>query len=106
MKRCTYCDQYGHTAGSCPRRGAVGWHIASAAAIAATLLMLGCSGQPVPPSQIRQPATRLMAAPEPLPTVMAGDDLVYHYLALRRQYSRETARLKSLQGYVRLSRGG
>lgn len=106
MKRCTYCDQYGHTAGQCPRRGIVAWNLAWVAITLSTLGLIGCSGQPVPPSQIRQPSARLMAEPAPLPTVMAGDDLVYHYLALRRQYSRETARLKSLQGYVRLSRGG
>jgi hypothetical protein len=46
-----------------------------------------------------------MTPPEPAGQVKRGDDLIVEHLKLRRQYFRETARLRSLQGYVKTVRG-
>ena len=67
--------------------------------------LAGCSGTPVPTSQIAPPSARLMVPPKPLPKHKAGDDLVFKHLSLMRQYDSETERLESLQAYVRTLRG-
>lgn len=73
--------------------------------IIASVLVAGCSQSVPPTSQIMPPSARLMEPPAALEEVKPGSDLVVEHLKLRKQYLNETARLKSLQGYVRTIRG-
>ena len=73
--------------------------------IIASVLAAGCSQSVPPPSRITPPSARLMEPPAALAEVKPGSDLVVEHLKLRKQYLTETARLKSLQGYVRTTRG-
>lgn len=98
MSLCTLCTKTGRTAGQCPlnRR----W--ASAAVLAVSAIMAGCATPMAPPAP---PSARLMAPPAPVAEPKSGSDLVVEHLKLRQQYYRETARLRSLQSYVRVVRG-
>ena len=60
----------------------------------------GCAAS-IPPSRLEPPAKALMKAPEPLPEVKTGEDIVKSHVALRRQYATETDKLTRLQVYVR-----
>ncbi len=76
--------------------------------VAATAaLVTGCASTPAPTAVtgILAPSARLMEPPAKMIQVREGDDLVLAHLQLRRQYSRETSRLSSLQGYVHVLRG-
>ena len=60
-------------------------------------LLAGCSnGKPTVP-----PSARLMTAPAPLEDIKPGDDVIQKHAELRRQYGRETSKVRGLQGYVR-----
>ena len=65
------------------------------------LTLAGCGGSPVPPSKLVGPASVLMVAPEPLPSISAGDDLVQHTATVRKMYGKEARKLRRLQRYVR-----
>jgi len=100
---CTFCCHRGHTAGNCPRRIAQ-WHVFATLCAMATIAvvgMTGCSTLTVPPSKLLAPPARLMVPVSKAEAIKSGDDLVIKYLQLRKQFSRETSRLNSLQGYVR-----
>lgn len=99
MSLCTLCTRTGHTAGQCPlnRR----W-IAPLLATGMAVLVTACATPSTPPPS---PSARLMAPPAEVAEIKPGDDLVVAHLKLRKQYYREAARLRSLQGYVRVSRG-
>ena len=73
--------------------------------ILASIVVAGCSQSTPPPSRITPPSARLMEPPAKMDDVKPGSDLVVEHLKLRKQYLTETARLKSLQGYVRTTRG-
>ena len=98
---CTSCTRWGHSANRCPLNRKLWTPIVTAMAV--TVLLGGCSASgwqaPEPPSP------RLMTAPEPPPMVKPGDDLVLAHLKLRKQYLKEAALRRSLQTYVRVSRG-
>ncbi len=76
------------------------------AIIVAALVVGGCAQSVPPPSEIAPPSARLMTPPERLGEIKSGTDLVVEHLKLRRQYLKETERLKSLQGYVKTVRSG
>lgn len=70
--------------------------------IAMFLLLAGCADSTgVPPSKLVKPSSMLMVPPEPLIDIVPGDDVVVHALRVRRQYSKETSKLKRLQRWVR-----
>lgn len=47
------------------------------------------------------PSPRLMTPAKPLDDVKAGDDIVAKHAELRRQYGRETSKVRGLQAYVK-----
>ena len=64
----------------------------------------GCAGDvPVSPSRLEPPASYLMIPPAPLPDVKAGDDYGQALIATRKQYGKETSKLRRLQRYVRVA---
>ena len=69
--------------------------------IASTLLLAGCASTTPPVEQLKPPSARLMQPAQSLPEVQAGDDLYAASVQCRGEYSRETGKLNSLQGYVR-----
>lgn len=85
-------------------RNRAGVTMKSSFAIVSALLLAGCASDVAspPPSKVTPPSARLMADPARLPALKAGDDLVVEDLKLRRQYLKETARLRSLQNYIRI----
>ena len=68
---------------------------------AQVIALCGCSGPPVPPSKLVGPASVLMVAPERLPSISEGDDLVQHTATVRKLYGREARKLRRLQRWVR-----
>ena len=59
--------------------------------------LAGCSnGKATEP-----PSPRLMTAPAALEDIKPGDDVIQKHAELRRQYGRETSKVRGLQGYVR-----
>lgn len=98
---CGRCTKWGHSSSSCPLNRKRWAPIAITLAV--TVLFGGCgtSGW-IPPDP---PSSKLMEAPKPPPLVKPGDDLVLTHLKLRKQYLKETALRRSLQNYVRVSRG-
>lgn len=95
---CTLCGSSRHTAPRCILNRK--WM--SPPVIAVMALLGGCA---TPTATVEPPSARLMTPPEPMAEVKPGSDLVVEHLKLRRQYARETSRLRSLQGYVRTARG-
>jgi len=95
---CTLCGSARHTAPRCILNRK--W--VTPPVMAMVSLLAGCATGLPPPAP---PSARLMTPPEPAGQVKPGDDLVLAHLKLRQQYFRETARLRSLQGYVKTSRG-
>jgi len=95
---CTLCGSGRHTAPRCILYRKL-W---APLAMAMAALLTGCATT-MPP--VDPPCARLMTPPEPAGQVKRGDDLIVEHLKLRRQYFRETARLRSLQGYVKTVRG-
>lgn len=67
------------------------------------LTLAGCGGQPVPPSKLVGPASVLMVAPQRLPSISEGDDVVQHAATVRKMYSKEANKLRRLQRYVRMA---
>lgn len=100
MTICTQCARWGHTASRCPLNRKR-WAVAGATLVAAALSSCGTTGwiAPDPPSK------RLMAVPPPIPPVKVGDDLVIDNLKLRKQLSERNGQVRSLQGYILVSRG-
>lgn len=64
-------------------------------------LFTACTQEPVIPTKLEAPASRLMLAPKALAEVKAGDDLVKTAAVCRAEYGRETGKLAGLQGYVK-----
>lgn len=69
--------------------------------LAICLALTGCAGTPTPPSSLEPPAKALMKAPEALPPIREGDDLVETLGSTRRSYGQETSKLRRLQNYVK-----
>lgn len=63
-------------------------------------IVAGCA-PPVPPSQLSGPPKRCMAAPERIPKVKAGDDMIVHDAANIEARKREASKTRCLQRYVR-----
>lgn len=63
--------------------------------------LTACGGAPVPPSKLVKPSASLMIAPEMLPRISEGDDIVQHTATVRKMYSKETGKLRRLQRWVR-----
>ena len=68
-----------------------------------TCLLLSACGPSVGPmaSDLNPPRAALMVAPKPLPDVPKGEDLIQAGNQCSAEYVRETAKLRSLQTYVR-----
>lgn len=104
---CTYCQQSGHAAGACLRRpGARGW-IAAAAAV----FVAGCAQEvTVAPSRLSAPPAELMVAPpeaEDIPACEAQRDCrVRYYAKSRADRAMLADRLRGLQRWVRVAKGG
>jgi len=104
---CTYCQQSGHTARNCPRRPGTSWS-APCAVVLATIVA-GCAPT-VAPSQISAPPADLMVAPpepEDIPACEAKRDCrVRYYAKSRADRAMLADRLRGLQRWVRVAKGG
>lgn len=70
-------------------------------AVAGCFVLTACGGPQVPPSKLVGPASILMVAPKPLPSISEGDDLFQHTATVRKMYGKEAKKLRRLQRYVR-----
>ncbi len=61
------------------------------------LVLAGCATS----SGTEPPPARCMIAPKPLGDIKAGDDVIQKHAELRRDYGRETSKLRCMQGYSR-----
>ena len=62
---------------------------------ALALLLAGCApGKPTEP-----PPARCMLAPKPLGDIKPGEDIIAKHAELRRDYGKETGKLRCMQGY-------
>ena len=69
------------------------------------ILVSACAPDvPVPVSKLAAPSARVMAKPEPLAELPEGASIYTDAAQCRSAYGRETAKLQSLQGYVRTIR--
>lgn len=66
-----------------------------------TLVLSGCGGTPVPPSELVPPAKRCMVPPGKDARLKSGDDLVVKYAALTRVRKIEKSKIRCLQKWVR-----
>ena len=104
---CTYCQQQGHTARTCPRRP--GAFVAVVAMVA--IVVGGCAKDvTVAPSALSAPPAELMVAPpEPddIPACEAQRECrVRYYAKSRADRAMLADRLRGLQRWVRVARGG
>lgn len=69
--------------------------------LAIAAIIAGCGGPPAPPSKLRPPPPWCMSEPQKLPQLLPGENLVERHAGLRRQYSRESNKLRCTQRYIR-----
>ena len=68
---------------------------------ALALLLAGCaSGKGTEP-----PPARCMLAPKPLGDIKPGEDIIAKHAELRRDYGKETSKVRCLQSYTKASLG-
>lgn len=68
------------------------------------VLLAGCSGGPVPPSQLTPPPKYLMSAAKPFPTMKDGDDAVAKLAEAAEAHNRNARKIRGLQGYIKTVR--
>ena len=68
---------------------------------ALALLLAGCaSGNGTEP-----PPPRCMLPPKPLTDIKPGEDIIQRHAELRRDYGKETGKLRCMQSYTKASLG-
>jgi hypothetical protein len=66
------------------------------------MALAGCSTTPLAPDKaLLAPPKFAMAAPAPVPTIKAGDDIVIDDAKVRRQLGDEGDKVRTLQKWVR-----
>lgn len=80
--------------------------IAVCLVLVCVLLLPGCANSvQAPTTKLAGPSARLMEPPAALPDIKPGDDLYVVAADTRAAYTREAAKLSSLQRYVKTIRG-
>lgn len=108
---CTYCQQSGHTARTCPRRpGCVSTPTPLLVATLSIALSACAQEVTIAPSRLMPPTAELMVAPpepEDIPACEAQRECrVRYYAKSRADRAMLADRLRGLQRWVRTAKGG